>query len=99
MNHRSVGKARAWVAGIVVVVMVGAAAAGVAAQQASPTRQGDRPSLAGRWFGVGPRAMAVGLALRALDDALTAEQRLKATKMREKAWSRVARAIERRLGL
>jgi len=98
MNHRSVGKVRAWVAGIVVVVMVGAAAAGVAAQQASPTRQGDRPSLAGRWFGVGPRAMAVGFAPRALDDALTAE-RLKATTMREKAWNRVARAIERRLGL
>jgi Spy/CpxP family protein refolding chaperone len=172
MNHLGVGKPRAGVAAIVVAVMVGAAAAGVAAQQASPTRQGDRPSLAGRWFGVGPRAMAVGLALRALDlteaqrdsiagvmqahrdefkdiaraamgarraldDAvtaettdpeviraaaarvaeadlaaallrakvhaevfavLTAEQRLKATTMREKAWSRVARAIERRLG-
>ena len=173
MNYRSIGKARAWVAAIVVAVMVGAAMAGVSAQQGGAGRQGNRQALAGRWFGVGPRAMAVGLALRALNlteaqrdsiagvmqahrdefkdvaraamgarralgDAvtadtidqdviraaagrvaeadlaaallrakvhaevfavLTAEQRLKATTMREKARNWVARAIERRLGL
>ena len=172
MNHRSVGKPRAWVAAIVVAVMVGAAMAGLAAQQGGPGQR-EGQALAGRWFGAGPRAMAVGLALgalnlteaqrdsiagvmqahrdefkdiaraamgvrRALDDAvtadpidqdviraaagrvaeadlaaallrarvhaevfavLTAEQRVKATTMREKARNWVARAIERRLGL
>lgn len=63
MNYRSVGKAKGWVAAIVVAVMVGTAMAGVAAQQGSPGRQGDRQARAGRWFGVWPRAMAVGLAL------------------------------------
>ena len=172
MNYRSVGKPRAWVAAIVVAVMVGAAMAGLAAQQGGPGQR-EGQALAGRWFGAGPRAMAVGLALgalnlteaqrdsiagvmqahrdefkdivraamgarRALGDAVTAdtidqdviraaagrvaeadlaaallrarvhaevfavlteEQRVKATTMREKARNRVARAIERRLGL
>jgi Spy/CpxP family protein refolding chaperone len=66
MKHWNSGKTRAFVATIVVVLSVGVAMAGVAAQQEAQGRQGHRPAFAGRWFGPGPRAMAAGMVLRGL---------------------------------
>ena len=70
------GKTRAIAAATAVVMVVAVAAVGGAAQQEPQGRHGGRQPFMGSWFAPGPRAMAIGLALRGLRELnLTDAQR------------------------